>query len=617
MYLKIQNRGIAGDLNNGSCAAYAFYLGHENRWKKDNGMRGESIPFFDSNGNEVSVDTVISSIDSNKKGLHIEDVKYYSLVINPSKKEAGKFGVKREEKLKAIQKMVDEMMDRYAVGFGKEEIKSHNDLRYYYTIHEYREDENGQQKQGLHVHIIISRKDNGGKHKLSPMTNHRGETTGIIKSGFNRDSFYRDCEIIFDKAFAYERRIAESYDYLNALEHGTDKEKSAMIRAAVQEEGIRAAITRSLSKRAARLAEEAAAAEAKRQRESELARKNEDKKKQNEFWNNYNSYYGPTLDRLNCQCKSAFSLYSELKAEHADINEDISEQYQHLKRTYELISNKRSELEKARNLEEFVKSFAFLMTIVNPIPILILSFVLILFLEGKKLDNKANIQALRHKADQIRTNIDYLKDEQERLKLAQNDTLRQYIQVKDEKTELKNKLNELKRELNKPQETSIDLESLAKELAERKAAPQKDSFGVVLDALGVYGAVMAAETKQELDLELLTDNTYIEPVNHPNGGVADFKITKSGTELLASKTYSNDKLAAMLEKWSVLTGQKPAYKIASTAYSEKSIAINPNTEISWTTKNSSTLSSKSQRLSKQQKPSNSQQKKQSQFSPKL
>ena len=610
MYPKLQSQGLAGGPNTGSCAAYAYYLEHENHWKKKNGHRKDIIPFYDQNGKAVSVGTVINTIDANKQGLHVEDAKFFSLVINPSEKEIAKMGVTREERIKALEQLVDKMMDRYAAGFRKQDITSHNDLLYFYTIHEFREDKKGDLRPGIHVHIIVSRKDINGKYKLSPMTNHRGETAGVIKSGFNRDTFYRDCESIFDTTYGYERRIVETYDYLNTLKHGTTEEKSAMIRAGVQEEGLCSSVTNSLARRAARLAQEAATAEAKRQREAELARLDEDKKKRNEFWNSYQSYYRPTLDKLNDQCKSAFSLYNDLKAERADIHDDISKQYEQLRNTYELMSVHRAEIQKDRDYEDLVKSFAYLLALANPIPILILSLVLLIVLEEKRENEKADIQTLRHQAEQIRANIEHLQSEQEKLKLAQQDTLRQYIQVKDEKTELKNKLNELKSELDKPLETGIDLESLAKELAEQKTAPEEScSFGVILNALGVYGAVMAAETKLELDLELLTDNTVIEPIFHPNGGVADFRITTSGTESLASKDYSDEKLAAMLEKWSILTGQTPAYKMTDKTDTDKSIATKPNIEKPWITKKSSTPSPRYPSSSKLPKPSKGQQRK--------
>ena len=120
-------------------------------------------------------------------------------------------GVTREEKMESLHRMVNGMMDRYATGFNKDDVRNHQDLLYYYTVHEYRENDDGTVRPGIHVHIIVSREDNTGKYKLSPMTNHRRESSGVIKSGFNRDSFYRDCERIFDTSFGYQRPISGWY----------------------------------------------------------------------------------------------------------------------------------------------------------------------------------------------------------------------------------------------------------------------------------------------------------------------------------------------------------------------------------------------------------------------
>ena len=131
MYPKIQSQGIAGGPNTGSCAAYVYYLNHESRWKKKNGQDEKRIPFFDPDGKAVSLETVISAIDSNKSGLHVEDAKFFSLILNPSEKEAAKLGGTRENKMRSLGIMVDRMMDRYAEGFNKEGVKTHQDRLYF------------------------------------------------------------------------------------------------------------------------------------------------------------------------------------------------------------------------------------------------------------------------------------------------------------------------------------------------------------------------------------------------------------------------------------------------------------------------------------------------------
>ena len=576
MYPKLQSKGIAGGPNTGSCAAYADYLEHESRWKKEHEQDEKRIPFFDPDGKAVSMETVISAIDSNKSGLHVEDAKFFSLILNPSDKEIAMLGSTLEEKMKSIGILVDKMMDRYAKGFNKEGVKTHQDLLYFYTIHEYRENDDGTVRPGIHVHIIVSRKDKTGKYKLSPMTNHRSGSSGVIKSGFNRDSFYRDCESIFDKTFGYPRRISESYDYLNTMSHGSNDEKAAMIQASVQEERIREQVTASLARRAARLAREAAQEEARRKLEAEKARMDAEKKKRNEFWNSYRSYYRPAIDGLKEQCETAFSLYTDIKAQSADLRSDITEQYNKLKHTYDLLSEKQKELKRARNYKELTSLFTKILFIVNPVPVLIVGLALQVLIEGKKMYDRERIWSLRNQIDSIRERIDSLKDNQEKLKFAQHDSLRQYILVKNQKTELTQQVQRLRNELERHDE-DIDLESLAKELAKRKTAQKEASLSQVFTAFGIYGTMMSAQTKVDLEIELLTSNTVIEPVFHPNGGVADFNLIIDGSTSLASTVYTDEKLAAMLEKWCGLSGQTPAHRLVNKVDEEetdKSLSTN-------------------------------------------
>ena len=575
MYPKLQSKGIAGGPNTGSCASYAYYLEHENRWKKKKGQKDKLLPFFDKNRKFVPMSTVIKTIDANKAGLHAEDAKFFSLVINPSEKETDMLGITREEKLESIHRMVDSMMDRYATGFNKDGVRNHQDLLYYYTVHEYRENDDGSLRPGIHVHIIVSRKDNSGKYKLSPMTNHRSGSSGVIKSGFNRDSFYRDCERIFDTSFGYQRRISESYDYHNTMRHGSNEERAAMIQASVQEEQIRQQVTAALARRAARLAQEAATEEAKRQRQAELARQNEEKKR-NEFWNSYHSYYRPALDELKKQSNAAFSLYDDIKAQRADLREETSEQYRKLKFTYDLLLAKQKELKRAHTYKELLRVFTKMMLFINPLPVLMASLALQILLEGKKLYDQEKIQTLREQVDDIREEIESLKAKQDKLKHAQHDSLRQYIEVKDKKAELTQQIQALKKELEPPRET-INLDTLAQDLSQRKVDRKEASMSQVCAAFGIYGAMMSAETKVDLEIELLTSNTVIEPVFHPKGGVADFNLIIDGNTSLASTVYTDEKLAAMLEKWCGLTGQTPAHRLVNKAEEEetdKSLSTN-------------------------------------------
>jgi hypothetical protein len=60
--------------------------------------------------------------------------------------------------------------------------------------------------------------------KLSPMTNQRGTNGGAVKSGFDREQFFRANEYSFDAQFGYSRSVQEGYDYCNALKNGSHRQ---------------------------------------------------------------------------------------------------------------------------------------------------------------------------------------------------------------------------------------------------------------------------------------------------------------------------------------------------------------------------------------------------------
>ena len=248
--------------------------------------------------------------------------------------------------------------------------------------------------------------------------------------------------------------------------------------------------------------------------------------------------------------------------DYRTITDETSDQYRKLKFTYDLLLTKQKELRRARTYKELLRIFTKMMLFVNPLPVLIASLALQVLLEGKKLYDREKIQVLRKQVVYIREEIESLKAKQDKLKHAQHDSLRQYIEVKDKKAELTQQIQALKKELEQPR-VEIDLDSVAKELSKRKTAQEESSMSQVYAAFGIYGAMMSAETKVDLELDLLSRNNFIEPILHPNGGVADFNLIVDGITLLASRAYSDEKLAAMLEKWCGLTGQIPAHRLAN------------------------------------------------------
>ncbi len=43
----------------------------------------------------------------------------------------------------------------------------------------------------MHCHLIVSRKDQANKKKLSPLTNHKDTKNGVIKGGFDRVNLFQ------------------------------------------------------------------------------------------------------------------------------------------------------------------------------------------------------------------------------------------------------------------------------------------------------------------------------------------------------------------------------------------------------------------------------------------
>lgn len=77
----------------------------------------------------------------------------------------------------------------------------------------------------MHCHLIVIRKDQTNKKKLSPLTNHKNTKNGVIKGGFDRVNLFQQAEQGFDKIFSYNRQQTESFDYLNTMKNGSISEQ--------------------------------------------------------------------------------------------------------------------------------------------------------------------------------------------------------------------------------------------------------------------------------------------------------------------------------------------------------------------------------------------------------
>lgn len=232
MNVKIQNSGKNGVTNTkGSCRKLATYLEHEDDERHELGK--EVYPFVKADGTPVSKEEVIDKIDRNHMRLSRLDDKFYHIVVSPSRKEVAAMGANEQEVHESGLRLINYISDAYAEGFHKEGVEDGDDLVIFWKIHFTRGDNDELQ---FHIHGIVSRRAKSNGPKLSPMTNHRNTLSGPVTGGFDRQAFAERCEQIFDEYIKYDRKVAETYEYNNAMAHGTAAEKAAQADRLAQEE---------------------------------------------------------------------------------------------------------------------------------------------------------------------------------------------------------------------------------------------------------------------------------------------------------------------------------------------------------------------------------------------
>ena len=115
-------------------------------------------------------------------------------------------------------------MSSYAENFNKD--LNADEIKFFGKIHFKRD--RSENKLNMHCHLIVSRKDQSNKKKLSPLTNHRNTKKGAIKGGFDRKTLFQQAETGFDKLFGYNRQLSETFEYCNTMKNGTVSEKLQM-----------------------------------------------------------------------------------------------------------------------------------------------------------------------------------------------------------------------------------------------------------------------------------------------------------------------------------------------------------------------------------------------------
>lgn len=201
--------------NAGSSRQLANYLEHEDLERMEKGIYTEG--FFNLTEDNIYKSAVIKDIDSNIGQLLKTDAKFYAIHVSPSEKELRAMGNTEQEQSEAMKRYIREVfIPEYAKNFNKK--LSASDIKFYGKIHFDRS--RSDNEQNMHCHLIVSRKDQTNKKKLSPLTNHKNTKEGVIKGGFERVNLFQQAEQGFDKLFNYNRHQSESFYYQNAMKNG-------------------------------------------------------------------------------------------------------------------------------------------------------------------------------------------------------------------------------------------------------------------------------------------------------------------------------------------------------------------------------------------------------------
>lgn len=210
-----------GTYNNaGSSRQLASYMEHEDLERMEKEIYTDG--FFNLTEDNIYKSKVVKDIDTNIGQLLKTDAKFFAIHVSPSERELRAMGNTEQEKAEAMRRYIREIfIPEYAKNFNKG--LSEADIKFYGKIHFNRN--RSDNELNMHCHLIVSRKDQSNKKKLSPLTNHKNTKNGVVKGGFDRVNLFQQAEQGFDKLFDYHRQQSESFDYHNTIKNGSVSEQ--------------------------------------------------------------------------------------------------------------------------------------------------------------------------------------------------------------------------------------------------------------------------------------------------------------------------------------------------------------------------------------------------------
>lgn len=274
MYITITAQKKMG----GTCGSVGDYVDYLEKENMDVPEDGREL-FFNHHGSDFGPEFVKKDIDMNKAKLKKHEPKFFSITLNPSQRELEAMAAKNV----SIKEYTKSVMEEYARNFGREiegRPIAVNDIKYYAKVErsrrfkgtdrEVRENapfsakiaklehdlvkvrkgtldkdpdmirrsinelheraphkldgklvRQGMPKPGdqLHVHIIVSRKDQGNTISLSPNSKYKSSDVEFngkaVKRGFDKDTFFTRAEETLDKMVGEKRNFVLSYQGRN------------------------------------------------------------------------------------------------------------------------------------------------------------------------------------------------------------------------------------------------------------------------------------------------------------------------------------------------------------------------------------------------------------------
>ena len=217
--------------NAGSSRQLVNYMEHEDMKRIEHGLPAEG--FFNLTDDNIYKSEVIQRIDGNIGQLMKTDAKFYAIHVSPSAKELAQMGKTEQKQSEAMKRYIREVfIPEYAKNFNKG--LDANDILFYGKIHFERE--RSEKASFMHCHLIVSRKDQTNKKKISPITNHRNTKKGAIQGGFDRKNLFQQVESGFDKLFGYQRDLQDTFVYCNTMKNGSIVDKLKMQEKEIKED---------------------------------------------------------------------------------------------------------------------------------------------------------------------------------------------------------------------------------------------------------------------------------------------------------------------------------------------------------------------------------------------